>query len=35
LGKRNAARVDEPAANGDTICYVHVDEVEPRRLIQG
>src|SRR6476646_8841616 len=35
LGKRIAARVDETAANGDTICYVHVDEVEPSSLTDG
>ena len=35
LGKGNAARVDEAAANGDTICYGRVDEVEPRGLTEG
>src|SRR6476646_11497568 len=35
LGKRIAARVDETAANGDTICYAHVNEVDPGSLSDG
>jgi hypothetical protein len=35
LSKRSATRVDEPAANADTIRHVHVDEVKARHLTEG